>query len=50
MGRGFGITTAVSHDVVRELAPEVERLGYTSFWVNDMPGADGSTSLGVASR
>ena len=48
MGRGFGITAAVSHDVVRELAPEVERLGYTSFWVNDMPGADGLASLRVA--
>ena len=33
---------------MRELAPEVERLGYTSFWVNDMPGADGLASLGVA--
>ena len=48
MGRGFGITAAVGHDVVRELAPEVERLGYTSFWVNDMPGADGLASLAVA--
>ena len=48
MGRGFGITAAVGHDVVRELAREVERLGYTSFWVNDMPGADGLASLGVA--
>ena len=48
MGRGFGITAAVGHDVVRDLAPEVERLGYTSFWVNDMPGADGLASLGVA--
>ncbi len=48
MGRGFGITAAVGHDVVRELAPEVERLGYTSFWVNDMPGVDGLASLGVA--
>ena len=48
MGRGFGITAAVGHDVVRELAPKVEALGYTSFWVNDMPGADGLASLGVA--
>jgi alkanesulfonate monooxygenase SsuD/methylene tetrahydromethanopterin reductase-like flavin-dependent oxidoreductase (luciferase family) len=48
MGRGFGITAAVGHDVVRELASEVEGLGYTSFWVNDMPGADGLASLGVA--
>jgi alkanesulfonate monooxygenase SsuD/methylene tetrahydromethanopterin reductase-like flavin-dependent oxidoreductase (luciferase family) len=48
MGRGFGITAAVGHEVLSELAPEVERLGYTSFWVNDMPGADGLASLGVA--
>jgi alkanesulfonate monooxygenase SsuD/methylene tetrahydromethanopterin reductase-like flavin-dependent oxidoreductase (luciferase family) len=48
MGRGFGITAAVGHDVVRELAPKVEALGYTSFWVNDIPTADGLASLGVA--
>ena len=49
MGRGFGLTAAVSHDVAREVAREAERLGYTSFWANDMPDADGLASLAAAS-
>src|SRR5262245_19633898 len=47
MGRGFGITAAVSHDVVRGLAPAVEGLGYRSVWVNAMPKAGGLASLAV---
>ncbi|MGD9704600.1 MAG: LLM class flavin-dependent oxidoreductase [Acidimicrobiia bacterium] len=39
----------MSHGVVREVAREAERLGYTSFWVNDMPNADGLASLAAAS-
>lgn len=49
MGRGFGVSAAVSNDVIEELAAEAEQLGYTSFWVNDIPGADGVTSLVAAS-
>src|SRR5262245_39585936 len=49
MGRGFGITAAVGHDVVRELAREAESLGYSSFWSNDIPQADGLASLAAAS-
>ena len=49
MGRGFGITAAVSHDVAREVAREAERLEYTSFCANDMPDADGLASLAAAS-
>ncbi len=45
MGRGFGITAAVPHGIAAELAAEVERLGYTSFWVNDMAEAEGLQSL-----
>jgi alkanesulfonate monooxygenase SsuD/methylene tetrahydromethanopterin reductase-like flavin-dependent oxidoreductase (luciferase family) len=48
MGRGFGIAAAVPHDVVGELAHEAERLGYGSFWSNDMPDADGLASLAAA--
>lgn len=48
MGRGFGIAAAVSHDVVREVAREAEQLGYTSFWCNDTPGADGIAALAAA--
>jgi len=48
MGRGFGLSAAVDHDVVGEVAAEAERLGYTSFWANDMPHADGLASLAAA--
>ncbi|HUG16963.1 MAG TPA: LLM class flavin-dependent oxidoreductase [Thermomicrobiales bacterium] len=50
MGRGFGIAAAVSHDVTREVAREAERLGYSSFWVNDTPGADGLAALAAAAE
>lgn len=49
MGRGFGIASAVDHEVVSDIAGDAERLGYTSFWVNDTPGADGLASLAIAS-
>jgi len=48
MGRGFGVAAAVSHDVIREIASEAEQLGYSSFWCNDTPGADGLAGLAVA--
>ena len=48
MGRGFGVAAAVSHDVIREIAREAERLGYSSFWCNDTPGADGIAGLAAA--
>ena len=48
MGRGFGVTAAVDHGVVAELAREAERLGYTSFWFNDIPHAEGLASVAAA--
>jgi alkanesulfonate monooxygenase SsuD/methylene tetrahydromethanopterin reductase-like flavin-dependent oxidoreductase (luciferase family) len=48
MGRGFGVSAAVSNDVVEALAREAEQLGYTSFWVNDIPNHDGLESLAAA--
>jgi alkanesulfonate monooxygenase SsuD/methylene tetrahydromethanopterin reductase-like flavin-dependent oxidoreductase (luciferase family) len=50
VGRGFGVTAAVDHDVVGALAREVERLGYSSFWANDIPDAEGLTSLAAAAH
>lgn len=46
--RGFGVSSLVPHDVVGELAPAAESAGYAMFWVNDLPGASGLASLGVA--
>ncbi|HZI45311.1 MAG TPA: LLM class flavin-dependent oxidoreductase [Ilumatobacter sp.] len=48
MGRGFGVSAAVSNDVIESLAREAEQLGYTSFWVNDIPNHDGLESLAAA--
>lgn len=48
MGRGFGITAAVGHDVVQQLAGAAEQRGYTSLWVNDIPHAEGLASLAAA--
>lgn len=48
MGRGFGVAAAVDHDVIRQAAREAEELGYSSFWVNDTPGADGLAALEAA--
>jgi alkanesulfonate monooxygenase SsuD/methylene tetrahydromethanopterin reductase-like flavin-dependent oxidoreductase (luciferase family) len=48
MGRGFGVAAAVSEDVIREVAAEAERLGYSSFWANDTPGHDGLVALAAA--
>jgi alkanesulfonate monooxygenase SsuD/methylene tetrahydromethanopterin reductase-like flavin-dependent oxidoreductase (luciferase family) len=48
--RGFGVAAAVGPAVVRELARRAEDAGYSTFWVNDTPGADGLEMLGAASH
>ena len=48
--RGFGLSSLVAHDIVRELAPAAEASGYEMFWVNDLPQASGIASLGVAAK
>lgn len=40
---GFGITGSLSRDVVRDLAPRVERAGFRTLWINH--GGDGGDSL-----
>ena len=46
--RGFGIAGALDHAIVKELAREAERAGYSTFWANDTPGGDGLAALQVA--
>lgn len=48
--RGYGISSLVPHDIVRDLAPAAEIAGYAMFWINDLPGASGMAALGVAAR
>ena len=40
----------MDHGVVAELAREAERLGYTSFWFNDIPHAEGLASVAAAAE
>lgn len=46
--RGFGITGTVAHDVIAQVAAAAEAAGYTSFWINDIPGGDGPSALAAA--
>lgn len=44
----FGIAGALAHDIVRDIAPRLERAGFSTLWVNDTPGGDSLESLAVA--
>ncbi|HMM41258.1 MAG TPA: LLM class flavin-dependent oxidoreductase [Thermomicrobiales bacterium] len=48
MGRGFGIISTTRPEVIEQVAAEAERLGYSSFWANDIPGGDGLAALAAA--
>ena len=45
---GFGVAAAAPVEVIRAAAPEAEKLGYDSFWVNYTPNASGLRALGEA--
>ncbi len=47
---GFGIAGALAHDVVRDIAPRLERAGFSTLWVNDTPGGDSLESLAAAAE
>ncbi|HVA85199.1 MAG TPA: LLM class flavin-dependent oxidoreductase [Candidatus Saccharimonadales bacterium] len=46
---GFGVTAGLGDELLVPLAREVERLGYGSFWANDLgrPEADGLADLAI---
>ena len=50
MGLGFAVFAGTSPEVIRASAKEAERLGYTSFWVNDPGPTDGLAALAHAAR
>lgn len=50
MGRGFGVAAAVGGDVAKVVARAAEETGFSSFWVNDTPGADGLAALAAAAE
>jgi len=45
---GFGLTGALDHAIVRELAPRIEEAGFRTLWFNDTPGGDALASIRVA--
>lgn len=45
---GFGITSTVDHDVVRELAPRLEEAGFRTLWINQAGNGDALASIQVA--
>lgn len=45
---GFGITGAVPHEIVRDLAPAVEKAGFGTLWVNHGGDGDALASMAVA--
>ncbi|MCO5214675.1 MAG: LLM class flavin-dependent oxidoreductase [Thermomicrobiales bacterium] len=45
---GFGITSTVPVEIVRELAPIVEQAGFGTLWINHIPGGNCYASMEVA--
>ncbi|MET4159921.1 LLM class flavin-dependent oxidoreductase [Agromyces sp. PvR057] len=44
----IGLMGTTSADTLRALAPRIERLGFASLWLNDVPGGDSLAGLRVA--
>jgi alkanesulfonate monooxygenase SsuD/methylene tetrahydromethanopterin reductase-like flavin-dependent oxidoreductase (luciferase family) len=43
--RGYGVSAAVDPEAIAPLAARAEQAGYSTFWVNDVPGANGLEQL-----
>ncbi|MEI5585389.1 MULTISPECIES: LLM class flavin-dependent oxidoreductase [unclassified Agromyces] len=46
----IGLAGTTDHDVLRALAPRIERLGLDALWLNDVPGGDSLAGLRVAAE
>ena len=46
----IGIIGTTPPEVVRALAPRIERLGFARLWINDVPGGDSLAGLRVAAE
>ena len=44
----IGLVSTTPPEVVRAFAPRVERLGFTTLWINDIPGGDSLAGLRAA--
>lgn len=45
MNRGYGISALVNQEWIAPLAKAAEQAGYSTFWVNDVPGGNGLEQL-----
>jgi alkanesulfonate monooxygenase SsuD/methylene tetrahydromethanopterin reductase-like flavin-dependent oxidoreductase (luciferase family) len=50
MKRGFGVGASIPAEWVGPLAGAAEEAGYATFWVNDVPGANGLEQLARAQK
>ena len=48
MDRGFGIAGSLDIEILRELAPLLESLGFRTLWINDTPGGDSLAGCAAA--
>lgn len=46
----IGIIGTTPPDIVRTLAPRIERLGFSTLWINDVPGGDSLGGLRIAAE
>ncbi|WP_448811448.1 LLM class flavin-dependent oxidoreductase [Agromyces bauzanensis] len=44
----IGLTGTTDPDTIRVLAPRIEQLGFSTLWINDVPGGDSLDGLRVA--
>lgn len=47
---GLGMAAALGVEVATAVAPEAERLGYRTFWTNDLPGSPGLPLVAAVQR
>lgn len=45
MNRGYGVSSLVRSELIAPLARAAEAAGYSTFWVNDVPGGNGLEQL-----
>lgn len=46
----YGVAGTLDHTIIRTLARRAEDLGFSSFWVNDLPGGEGLAGLAAAAE
>ena len=48
MNRGYGVSALINQEMIAPLAQAAEKDGYSTFWVNDVPGGNGLEQLQLA--